>query len=102
MVILLLSIIILFLHPFPSFGLTKQEAALFISSLRNKNFCSERFLSLRTSDLKELILLLYSENCQPNPNVPLPKNPYGKLKVAEKIGNKNEAREIFKAVFAET
>ena len=102
MVILLLSIIILFLHPFPSFGLTKQEAALFISSLRNKDFCSERFLSLRTSDLRELILLLYSENCQPNPNVPLPKNPYGKLKVAEKIGNKNKAREIFKAVFRET
>jgi soluble lytic murein transglycosylase len=94
--------LVFLLFSLPSFGLDKKKALIFISSVKEKNFCSDRFLSLKNSDLREPVLLLYSENCPVGSNFPLPKNPYGKLAVAEKIKSKKRAREIYKEIFKKT
>ena len=93
------------LIPLTSLALPSDEARLFVSSIRKKDFCSREFLRLLNGDLRELALLLHLDSCSPPSVYAEPENPYGKLRLAfllKKAGREKEARELYLKVFSST
>ncbi|SMO67863.1 soluble lytic murein transglycosylase [Balnearium lithotrophicum] len=105
LLIIIFLIFVLFISQ--SQAIEKEYARKFINSLKNKDFCSKTFLELEKTDLREVVLLLSSSSCSKEvvSNLPLPKNPYGKLEIAKalkEIGSEEKAKEIYSEIFKET
>jgi len=103
----LVFFLVFLLLPLVSRALPYEDAKLFVGSVKSGSFCSPEFQRLFSTDLREVALLLYLDNCS-NSNLDgslEPKNPYGKLKLASllrKRGQEEEARSLYLKVFSST
>ena len=101
----LVFLLVFLLLPFVSWALPYEDAKLFVDSVKTGSFCSQEFQRLFYTDIKEVALLLYLDNCPTLENSLEPENPYGKLKLASflrKVGREKEARSLYLKVFSLT
>lgn len=96
---------ILFLVSSPSSALSLNEAKLFVNAIKEKDFCSQKFLKLLNGDLKEPSLILHLDNCPHPSTYAEPENLYGKLQLAsilKKAGREKESKALYLKVFSST